>query len=102
MMKAFGYTTTAFVVAMIILMILWTASGRATLDQCVGSISYLIGIWLLPLLCVIVNKVRGKPAGGLTLVITCLSWLAFSSSVIGPFVGGLVRGYTAAAALGGG
>jgi hypothetical protein len=96
MMKVFGYTTTAIVMATIILMILVTAAGGATLDQCVAEISGIIGMWLDVLLCVIVNKVRGKPAGGLTLFLTCWSWLAFIYHVIGPFVGGFVRGHTAA------
>src|ERR1700759_4926518 len=87
--RMFGFVTAGIVVVFGLFVLIGGAIwGHMTPDQACYAIGELTGMWLFPLMCLAVNKVRGKRAGGLTIGVTALSWLLFVVDAAGPFVRG--------------
>lgn len=95
--RRFGFVTAGIVGALGLVCIIYTAASHATPDQfarITGDMSgELLGEWFLPLLCLAINKLRGKSAGGWTKFFTAWSWLAFLYHDLGPFAIGFVHGF---------
>jgi len=91
--RTFGFVTAGIVGALGLVCIIYTAASHATLDQCARMLGDMLGEWFLPLICLAVNKLRGKSAGFWTKFFTAWSWLAFLYHDLGPFAIGFVHGF---------
>lgn len=95
--RTFGFVTAGIVGALSLACIIYMAMGHATLDQCVSTISFWSGEWFLALLCLAINKLRGKSAGFWTKFFTAWGWLTFLGHDLWPAaiaaVHGFINGY---------
>jgi hypothetical protein len=91
--RTFCFVTAGIVGALGLVSIIYTATGHGTPDQCAYMIGGMLGVWLPPLLCLAINKLRGKSAGFWTKFFTTWSWLAFLYHDLGPFAIGFMHGF---------